>query len=333
MRSQLRIYAFVAGLFSCTSPAYTISTSNAAKLTLKESCPVLPEKTNGENFAFKLQHLKQPLLANRFANIWYDPAKNISGQRTIVFYWHGTDGVTEEIDQAFGQTGVKQLVDRGYVVVSPDHIRDAKGNGILKYSWYIANGSRLNYDVVFGDLIVQCLNAKFGTDFKIITTGCSAGAMQSALWAFQNKDIVGMILYSGGIFRVPKFVPRDAFWAVITHGGVKDARGDFNFMSTAIYLHKMVVKLGYPSALCDFTPLGHDIHTEIANILPGIVFDQEKVILPVQCKGSIKLALPGRQRNSRKSDLELKAPRQVVRLLLGAVTQSVSLPVLGFFEC
>lgn len=271
-------------LFAISAPpAFANSTSNTAKLDLTKACPVLPEKATGENFRYQLHHLQKPLLANRSAHIWYDPSKNISGRQTIVFYWHGTDGVTEEIDQAFGATGVKDLVERGYIVVSPDHIRNAAGNGILQYSWYIANGSRLNYDVVLGDLIVECLNAKFNTNFKVITTGCSAGAMQSALWAFQNKAITGMILYSGGIFRVPEFVPREGFWAVITHGGAKDARGDFNFMRTAIFLHNKVLKLGHYSALCDFTPQGHDIHPEIANILTGIIFDPENVVLPTQC--------------------------------------------------
>jgi hypothetical protein len=107
--------------------------------------------------------------------------------------------------------------------------------------------------------------------------------MQSALWSFQNKDIIGMILYSGGIFRVPDFVPRDKFWAVITHGGAGDARGDFNFMRTAVFLHNKVLKLGHTSALCDFTPQGHDIHPEIANIFPKIIFEVENVVLPAQC--------------------------------------------------
>ena len=266
-----------------TLPAYTDSTSNNTQLNLTEACPLLPEKTIGESFGYKLPYLGKTPAANRFANIWYDPNRPITATQTIVFYWHGTDGATEEIDQAFGKTGVQDLVARGYIVVSPDHIRNAKGNGILKYSWYIANGSRLNYDVAFGDLIVACLKAKFRQQFAVVTTGCSAGAMQSALWAFQNSDIVGMILYSGGIFRVPEFVPRQKFWAVMTHGGSSDARGDFNFMKTAVFLHNRVRKLGHVSALCDFTPQGHDIHAEVAQILPQIIFDPEKTALPAQC--------------------------------------------------
>ena len=271
-------------LFAISAPsAFAGSTSNIAKLDLAKACPVLPEKAAGENFRYQLHHLQKPLLANRSAHIWYDPSKNISARQTIVFYWHGTDGVTEEIDQAFGKTGVQDLVARGYIVVSPDHIRDGKGQGILKYSWYIANGSRLNYDIVLGDLIVECFKAKFKQTFSVITTGCSAGAMQSALWAFQNPDIVGAILYSGGIFRLPEFVSRQKFWTVITHGGATDKRGDFNFMQTAIHIHNRVLRLGHRSSLCDFTPQGHDIHPEIANILTGIIFDPENVVLPEKC--------------------------------------------------
>lgn len=270
------------GLILC-DPAFAVSTSNKTLPSLANACPLMPQMASGESYTFKLPHLQKTPAATRFANIWYDPKRPLAATQTIVFYWHGTDGVTEEIDQAFGPTGVRDLVERGYIVVSPDHIRNASGNGILKYSWYIANGSRLNYDVVFGDLIVECLNAKFNANFKVITTGCSAGAMQSALWAFQNKDVTGMILYSGGIFRVPDFVPREKFWAVITHGGASDARGDFNFMRTAIFLHNKVLKLGHYSALCDFTPQGHDIHPEIANILTGIIFDPENVVLPEKC--------------------------------------------------
>ncbi len=279
----LKQHAFFILLIAFITPAYANSAPDTATLQLTEACPVLPDRAVGEKFGFKLHYLKKNILANRFANVWYDPDKKISERQTIVFYWHGTDGVTEEIDIAFGTNGVQQLVDRGYVVVSPDHIRDAGGNGILKYSWYIANGSRLNYDVVFGDLIVRCINAKFKTHFKVITTGCSAGAMQSALWSFLNKDVVGMILYSGGIFRLPKFAPRPNFWSVITHGGLDDKRGDLNFMQTAIHMHNAVLKLGYQSALCDFAPQGHDIHAEIANNLTNIIFDPENVQLPKQC--------------------------------------------------
>lgn len=276
-------FAYLLVVLICSLPTYANSSSNNTKPDLAEVCPVLPERASGEVFAYNLPHLRKTPAANRFANVWYDPSRPISATQTIVFYWHGTDGLTEEIDQAFGKTGVQDLLARGYIVVSPDHIRNAKGIGILKYSWYIANGSRLNYDVVFGDLIVACLKAKFNLNFKIITTGCSAGAMQSALWSFQNIAVVGMVLYSGGIFRLPEFVPRQKFWAVITHGGASDARGDFNFMNTAIHIHNKVLKLGHLSALCDFTPQGHDIHPEIANILAGIIFDPENIALPAQC--------------------------------------------------
>lgn len=273
------VLALLSGIF----PASAISTSNTAKLDLATACPALPDKAAGELFEFKLHHLQKPLLANRSANIWYNPGRKTAETNTVIFYWHGTDGTTEEIDQAFGKNGVQELLSRGYVVVAPDHIRDGNGAGVLKYSWYIANGSRLNYDIVLGDLIAQCLNAKFRQSFQIITSGCSAGAMQSALWSFQNRDIVGIILYSGGIFRLPEFVARKKFWSVITHGGVKDKRGDFNFMNTAIHIHNRVLKLGHESALCDFTPQGHDIHPEIAGILTNIVFDPEHVVLPGQC--------------------------------------------------
>lgn len=265
------------------APAFTLSASNTTVFNQRESCPVLPEGAAGQSFHFKLPYLKKEILANRFANLWFGAEKQILETKTIIFYWHGTDGTTDEIDTAFGKNGVQQLLDRGYIVVSPDHIRNAKGDGILKYSWYIANGSRLNHDVVFGDQIVECLNTRFNTRFRVITTGCSAGAMQSALWSFQNQDIVGIILYSGGIFRLPPFVSRQNFWSVITHGGVADKRGDFNFMNTAIHIHNQVLKLGYPSALCDFTPQGHDIHPQIANILPQIILKAADTELPAQC--------------------------------------------------
>jgi hypothetical protein len=270
-------------------PLYGKSTSNKSNLNLFEACPALPEKTDGQEFSYKLQYLPKAILENRYANIWYDEAKKISEAQTIVFYWHGTNGITEEINIAFGKKGIQELVDRGYIVVSPDHIRNADGSGTLDYSWYIANGSRLNHDVIFGDLIAQCLNVKFKTNLKIITTGFSAGAMQSALWSFQNKDIIGTILYSGGIFQLPQFVPRQNFWSVITHGGVTDKRGDFNFMNTGISIHNKVLKLGHKSTLCDFTPQGHGFPKEIANIFTDIIFDPENRTLPTQCS---KVFLP-----------------------------------------
>lgn len=285
MYSQLMLKIFKPLIFSLFSfvPIFAKSTSNDSKPNLAEACPTLSEKPSGQIFGYKLQLLNQPVLANRNANIWYGSEAKILKTKTIIFYWHGTDGVTEEIDIAFGAKGVQNLVERGYIVVSPDHIRNAKGDGVLKYSWYIANGSRLNHDIVFGDLIVDCLNARFNTNFRIITTGCSAGAMQSALWAFQNKDIAGIVLYSGGIFRLPQFIPRENFWSVITHGGAADKRGDFNFMNTAIHIHNQVLKLGYRSALCNFAPQGHDIHSGIANIFTDIITDPENASLPVQC--------------------------------------------------
>lgn len=279
---QLGKYILQVLVFLFVLPLYAKSTSNKSNLNVSEACPALPEKALGQGFIYKL-HLQKTTIENRYANIWYDSEKKISETKTTVFYWHGTNGNTEEINVAMGQKGVQELVDRGYIVVSPDHIRNADGSGTLDYSWYIANGSRLNHDVIFGDLIVQCLNAKFKTNFKVITTGFSAGAMQSALWSFQNKDIIGTILYSGGIFHLPQFVPRQNFWSVITHGGITDVRGDFNFMNTGIHIHNKVLQLRSKSALCDFTPQGHGIHKEITNIFTDIIFDQENILLPKQC--------------------------------------------------
>lgn len=259
------------------------STSNKSSQNRVEACPTLPENAVGQMFSYKLQHLQKVILDNRYANIWYDSDKKISDTKTIVFYWHGTNGTTDEINIAFGKKGVQELVSRGYIVVSPDHLRNADGSGTLNYSWYIANGSRLNHDIFFGDLIVQCFNVKFKTNFKVITSGFSAGAMQSALWSFQNKDIIGIILYSGGIFHLPQFVTRQKFWSVITHGGVTDKRGDFNFMNTGIYIHNKVLKLGYTSTVCDFTPQGHGIQIEIADIFTKIILDSENVVMPAQC--------------------------------------------------
>jgi len=270
-------------LFGSLGSIAAKSSSNRIEFNLAEACPVLPEAAAGENFGYTLSYQQKSFLASRSANIWYKPGKQLSERQTVIFYWHGTDGAAEEVHDAFGKNGVRELVDLGYVVVSPDHIRLPNGNGVLKYSWYIANGSRLNYDVVFGDLIVQCLNARFKTNLQVIASGCSAGAMQAALWSFQNADIVGLVLYSGGIFQLPKFVPRQKFWSVITHGGATDKRGDFNFMSTAIHIHKAVLKLGHTSALCDFTPHGHDIHAEIADIFKSIIVDAENATLPKQC--------------------------------------------------
>jgi poly(3-hydroxybutyrate) depolymerase len=129
----------------------------------------------------------------------------------VLFYWHGTGSVAEEI-QAFMAPMITEIQDEGGVVAS---FTSTVGTGANT-----GNNVWFTGDYELADIIVACAVNQLNIDTRrIYTAGCSAGGLQAGSMVLARSSyLAGAMPNSGGNILVSEWQDTHTPSAITTHG-------------------------------------------------------------------------------------------------------------------
>lgn len=142
-----------------------------------------------------------------------------AGTGALIFYWHGTGSMANEVDMLIPAPVRQEILGAGGMIVSFQGTLGTGGD---------CSGTRTfsKDDFQIADLIVACAIKNQGIDpRRIYTTGCSAGGLQAAcMGALRSSYIAATAPNSGG--ALPSFPaiedPARVPATMTMHGGATD---------------------------------------------------------------------------------------------------------------
>lgn len=168
------------------------------------------------------------------------------GTGSLLFYWHGTGGVANEVNMRLPSSVRQEILDDGGIIVSFQGSTGTGGDcsGTSAFS---------KDDFKITDLIVACAVKDHNIDpRRIYTTGCSAGGLQSGcMGALRSSYVAATVPNSGGIVFKEEIQNSSHTPAVMTmHGGTSD-RVIVSFSDTSATYDELMKNAGSFVVNCD----------------------------------------------------------------------------------
>ncbi|MCC6751910.1 MAG: hypothetical protein IT371_29925 [Deltaproteobacteria bacterium] len=183
----------------------------------------------------------------RQAKVWISSAATqLDGP--LVFYWHSSGGTPDEAAYALGAGPMKELTDKGGIVVAP--VRDPASQ---PFPWYLVRGTA-DHDLRLADEILACAVQRVGVDLRRVhSIGMSAGAVMTTQMSWRRSGYLASVAtYSGGQEATPPNQdPSNLFAALVFHGGPTDTFGSYSFQALSTTYHGALVSAGHFAAICN----------------------------------------------------------------------------------
>lgn len=177
-----------------------------------------------------------------------DAAKTKDGP--LVFYWHGTSWPATSVETRLGPALIDPVLAAGGIVVSP--FEDPAAGS---YPWYLVTAGGVDDDLRVADEVLACAVAKIGVDVtRIHSVGHSAGALHTTQMSLRRAAYLSSVVtISGGLgFVAPDQEPRNAFAALIFHGGSSDVVAGFSFEKASQDYRSALLARGSFAPICNY---------------------------------------------------------------------------------
>lgn len=176
--------------------------------------------------------------------------KQLDHKAPVLFYWHGTGSVAEEI-QVFMQPMIDEIVAEGGVVASFTTTLGT-GNTTGNNVWYTGDWDST-------DVILACATQQLNIDTRrVYAAGCSAGGLQAGSMVLGRASyLAGAMPNSGGGILVPPWDhPTHTPSVMTSHGTFDNDAVIIHFSETSLALDRVVVDRGGFAVDCTH-PNGH----------------------------------------------------------------------------
>lgn len=167
----------------------------------------------------------------------------------VVFVWHYLSG---NPDDMMAWMGVDQLVDAGYVVVTP------ASRGLPYTEWDVQSDAGANPDVRLFDEILAQIESQYATDpDRVYATGFSAGGLFSSYLTMNRGDVLAATApFSGGVPSALYAAPESDLPVMLAWGGAFDTYGGFDFAAATQEFAEALVDDGHEVVECPHA-MGH----------------------------------------------------------------------------